>query len=320
VHRVIKALLHGKRYHLARGASKTPRRAQGRKPRKPATHRGRAVGAAGAHCSANERRADEASRDVEAWLKCRYMREHLGEEFGGTVTRSRASACSCTLDALYVEGWCTSPSSAASTTASTRRAGAARRAHRRALRVGARVRVQVSRVDLDGRKIDFRMVRDGDEDAALIARTPRRMVGARRRRAAELEAVKEADRAVKAATKGKGASGAAQGGAPGARARRRGAAARQGGTPALISARVSAHPLDQVAAAQHGRPLHRRAAPWRNAAAMRLRALGPRAAAAPTGRRASRPARRRCRRSRARVAGRVDRRQSSGPRSRCPSP
>ena len=41
---------------------------------------------AGAHCSANERRADEASRDVEAWLKCRYMREHLGEEYGGAVS------------------------------------------------------------------------------------------------------------------------------------------------------------------------------------------------------------------------------------------
>ncbi|MEY3767392.1 MAG: hypothetical protein RLZZ11_462, partial [Cyanobacteriota bacterium] len=42
--------------------------------------------AAGLHCSANERRADEASRDVEAWLKCKYMREHLGEEFNGVVT------------------------------------------------------------------------------------------------------------------------------------------------------------------------------------------------------------------------------------------
>ena len=36
---------------------------------------------AGEHCSANERRADEASRDVEAWLKCRFMRDRLGEEF-----------------------------------------------------------------------------------------------------------------------------------------------------------------------------------------------------------------------------------------------
>ena len=41
---------------------------------------------AGAHCSANERRADEASRDVEAWLKCRFMRDHLGEEYAGTVS------------------------------------------------------------------------------------------------------------------------------------------------------------------------------------------------------------------------------------------
>jgi ribonuclease R len=41
---------------------------------------------AGIHCSANERRADEASRDVEAWLKCMFMRERLGEEYGGTVT------------------------------------------------------------------------------------------------------------------------------------------------------------------------------------------------------------------------------------------
>ncbi|MEP6791651.1 MAG: ribonuclease R, partial [Ramlibacter sp.] len=29
--------------------------------------------------------------------------------------------------------------------------------------IGSRVRVQVSRVDLDGRKIDFRLVREGEE-------------------------------------------------------------------------------------------------------------------------------------------------------------
>ena len=33
--------------------------------------------------------------------------------------------------------------------------------------VGSRVRVQVSRVDLDGRKIDFRMVREGETDQLL---------------------------------------------------------------------------------------------------------------------------------------------------------
>jgi ribonuclease R len=59
---------------------------------------------AGAHCSANERRADEASRDVEAWLKCRFMREHLGEEYSGTVSAAASFGLFVTLDALYVDG------------------------------------------------------------------------------------------------------------------------------------------------------------------------------------------------------------------------
>ncbi len=45
----------------------------------------------GVHCSSNERRADEASRDVEAWLKCYYMRDHLGQEYAGTITGANAS-------------------------------------------------------------------------------------------------------------------------------------------------------------------------------------------------------------------------------------
>ena len=60
--------------------------------------------AAGLHCSANERRADEASRDVEAWLKCKYMREHLGEEFSGKVSAATSFGLFVTLDSLYVEG------------------------------------------------------------------------------------------------------------------------------------------------------------------------------------------------------------------------
>ena len=43
--------------------------------------------------------------------------------------------------------------------------------------VGSRVRVQVSRVDLDGRKIDFRMVREGEDDAAPLLRARARQVG-----------------------------------------------------------------------------------------------------------------------------------------------
>ena len=59
---------------------------------------------AGEHCSANERRADEASRDVLAWLKCVYMRKHLGETFAGTVTSVTSFGLFVQLDDLYVEG------------------------------------------------------------------------------------------------------------------------------------------------------------------------------------------------------------------------
>ena len=35
----------------------------------------------GMHCSETERRADEASREVDAWLKAYYMKDRVGEEF-----------------------------------------------------------------------------------------------------------------------------------------------------------------------------------------------------------------------------------------------
>jgi ribonuclease R len=111
VHRVIKALLQGKRYHLATGAledapkvSKPARGDKGTPKRSASAQELEQWNAAGAHCSGNERRADEASRDVEAWLKCRYMRERLGEEFNGTVSAVVPFGLFVTLDDLYVEG------------------------------------------------------------------------------------------------------------------------------------------------------------------------------------------------------------------------
>ena len=203
VHRVIKALLQGKRYHLSSGAIEdAPKARKGAKPAKPATTEAETWEAAGAHCSTNERRADEASRDVEAWLKCRYMREHLGEEFGGTVSAVTSFGLFVQLDGLYVEGLV----HITELGGEYYRFDEVRqelRGERTGVRyvVGARVRVQVSRVDLDGRKIDFRMVHDGDEDAALIRARRDRMVGKAHGTEAELAAVKQADRAVKASTK-----------------------------------------------------------------------------------------------------------------------
>jgi ribonuclease R len=211
VHRVIKALLHGKRYHLHTGTLvDAPMVRKGGKPAKPSNDEMEQWELAGAHCSTNERRADEASRDVEAWLKCRYMREHLGEEFAGTVSAVTSFGLFVQLDALYVDGLV----HITELGGEYYRFDEARqelRGERTGIRytVGARVRVQVSRVDLDGRKIDFRMVREGEADR-LLSRGQRDKTGAGRGGAVdELASVRETARAERAAARSRVAAGAA---------------------------------------------------------------------------------------------------------------
>jgi len=179
VHRVIKAILGKTKYQLpmlptpgeahAKLAKRLASRvkAPANKPQKATVAPSKEVmawEAAGLHCSANERRADEASRDVEAWLKCKYMREHLGEEYGGVVTAATTFGIFVTLDAMYVEGLVhiTELGGEYFKFDETRQE---LRGERTGIRyaIGSRVRVQVSRVDLDGRKIDFRLVREGEE-------------------------------------------------------------------------------------------------------------------------------------------------------------
>ncbi|WP_171588721.1 ribonuclease R [Pelistega europaea] len=58
----------------------------------------------GRQLSASERRADDASRDVEAWLKAWYMREHIGEVFSGKISGVTNFGVFVTLDNLFVEG------------------------------------------------------------------------------------------------------------------------------------------------------------------------------------------------------------------------
>jgi ribonuclease R len=236
VHRVIKALLSAKRYHLISGVlEQPPSIRKGAKLVKGATAESEQWEAAGAHCSANERRADEASRDVEAWLKCRYMREHLGEEFGGTVSAVTSFGLFVQLDGLYVEGLV----HITELGGEYFRFDEARqelRGERSGVRyvVGARVRVQVSRVDLDARKIDFRMVRDGADDASPSRPRRERFTDQALGATAELAALKGADRAVKTAAKGKTRSTVAKGHHPVRAAKsaaRNSGAGRQGAKP-----------------------------------------------------------------------------------------
>ena len=223
VHRVIKAILSKKRYHLASGelavdaGSRAVKLHKAGKGAKPHISEPEYWEAAGIHCSANERRADEASRDVEAWLKCRYMREHLGEEFAGTVSAVTSFGLFVTLDALYVDGLV----HITELGGEYYRFDEVRqelRGERTGIRyaIGARVRVQVSRVDLDGRRIDFRMVHEGEADR-LLARgrpSPRAESG----KATEvLAGVEATDRAHKRAAK---AAKTSKGGKSGTKAKR----------------------------------------------------------------------------------------------------
>ena len=115
-HRAIKAILLGKKYEpkgidlakLNTTQSNSARKqaakdkADGKAPKneKDLT----VWDALGVHCSANERRADEASRDVENWLKCFFMQDKIGEEYTGTIAGVTTFGIFVQLDELFVEG------------------------------------------------------------------------------------------------------------------------------------------------------------------------------------------------------------------------
>lgn len=58
----------------------------------------------GDHFSHTERRADEATRDVEAWLKCEYMSDRIGETFPGTVIGVTNFGLFVELTDVHIEG------------------------------------------------------------------------------------------------------------------------------------------------------------------------------------------------------------------------
>lgn len=119
--------------------------------------------ALGEHCSMAERRADDASRDVTAWLKCEYMQEHVGDVFDGIVSAVTNFGLFVELSDIYVEGL-------VHVTALTNdyyrydsvRQRLTGESSGRTFRLADNIRVKVARVDLDERKIDF-ILADGAE-------------------------------------------------------------------------------------------------------------------------------------------------------------
>jgi ribonuclease R len=110
----------------------------------------------GRHCSETERRADEASRDVENWLKCYYMRDHVGGTFSGSITGVTPFGVFVTLDDYYVDGLVHISElgrdyfqfDAARHVLLGERTG-------KRFRLADRMTVKLVRVDLESRKIDF---------------------------------------------------------------------------------------------------------------------------------------------------------------------
>ena len=110
----------------------------------------------GAHCSMTERRADEATRDVVAWLKCYYMKDRVGERFAGSISGVASFGAFVALDDVYVEGLVhVSELGNDYFHFDAARHQLLGERTRKRYRLGDRLRVNVARVDLDTSRIDF---------------------------------------------------------------------------------------------------------------------------------------------------------------------
>ena len=125
----------------------------------------------GVQCSARERRADDATRDVVAFLKCEFMRDRVGETFSGIVTGVTDFGLFVQLSGLQVDGLV----HVANLGADYFRYDAHRRAligerTRRSYAMGDEIKVRVSRVDPSERKIDLELA-DGKSSSRSRTRT-----------------------------------------------------------------------------------------------------------------------------------------------------
>ena len=109
-------------------------------------------------CSFTERRAEDASRDVTAWLKAEFMQDKVGEQFDGVISGVKEFGVFVQLNDIFIDGL-------VHVTALGddyyhfdplhfqligERSG-------RRFRLGDRVRISVVRVSLDDAKIDFEL-------------------------------------------------------------------------------------------------------------------------------------------------------------------
>ena len=124
----------------------------------------------GEHCSLTERRADDATRDVMDWLKCEYMQHQLGNVFEGTVSTVTGFGIFVELKEIFVTGLVhvtALPDDYYHFEAAKQRLVGERTG--RQFRLGDEVTIQVARVDLEEKTIDFEL-----QDSPMATRKGRR--------------------------------------------------------------------------------------------------------------------------------------------------
>ena len=119
----------------------------------------------GEHCSMCERRADDATRDVDAWLKCEFMLDKLGQEFSGEITSVTAFGFFVMLDDYFVEGLVhvTALKSDYYHYDEQSHCLFGERSKKR-YSLGDKVEIIVARVSLDERKMDFSLAQSGNDE------------------------------------------------------------------------------------------------------------------------------------------------------------
>jgi ribonuclease R len=110
----------------------------------------------GEHCSTNERRADDASRDVMSWLKAEYMLDKVGETFSGVISSVTGFGLFVELNDVYVEGLVHVTELKSDyyhfDATGHRLTG---ESSGKTYNLGDSIDIVIARVDLDERKIDF---------------------------------------------------------------------------------------------------------------------------------------------------------------------
>ena len=128
--------------------------------------------ALGVHTSFCERRADDASRDVENWLKTYYMRDKVGEIFEGKISGMTNFGLFVTLDGIHIDGL-VHISDLGEDYFNFRPEIMAIEGERSGIRfnMGDKVSVRVARADLDTSKIDLTLISSGSSDKKRRAKT-----------------------------------------------------------------------------------------------------------------------------------------------------